>query len=481
MKRRIAFLITFFITAIGLKSQNSFEFILEDTLSSACYYTFTDDQNYFVSIGESCNPDIYECGGMILKYKNPDNIEIKKIHKPDTLIALKFGFQMSNGNYSVYGLIDNDNDLDYGNLYVMQLNQDLEIISENIYAIPSIYDRLSLMNFIIDNDSIVIIDGAVDDPPPGNINDVYVAKLDMQGNLLDTLFSSQFDADYKNELLKKPDNTGYYLVGDFGWVRQIELDNNINIVGYQLMSPDYGYYGAVGARFLSNGNIIIGSLVNNSVPNAFYDLQMRITDENLVPILDTVIFDEGFNWLPLLHGLDYSDENNIWVVTYPQLGKSTSDWEFGRIYIFDSELNVKGAKYFGGTSSLYLYSVKALDDGGCIITGIAADEQKKGFKDVYIKKVVAEDILTNAEDTPESNDMDVLLYPIPFNDKLFIETYRKNLTFTLYSTNGKCIIDKNRLINPKTTIETSDLEKGFYIYSIYDNEKIIQTDKIIKQ
>ncbi|OQX78621.1 MAG: hypothetical protein B6D61_05095 [Bacteroidetes bacterium 4484_249] len=481
MKTKVIILTIFVIMSIGLQSQNSFEFILQDTLSSKCFSTFIDDQNYFVSLGSTGNPDIYEYDGMILKFKTPEDVSINIFEKPDTILFLRFGFLMTNGNYFVTGTIDDNSDVDLKNLYIMELSPELEIINEKIYGIPDIYNKLYLYNLYVDSDSNIVINGKVEDPPPGNINDLYVAKLNLQGELLDTLINTQFNADFFSELLGKPDNSGYYLIGGFGFARLIELDNSLNILSYQPLDPNNSYNGAIGARWLPDGNIIIGSLANQDVPNAFYDLRVRVTGEDLEPIRDTVIFDDGFNWLPAINGLDYTDVNNIWVVTYPQLGKSTSDWEYGRIYIFDQYLNVKGAKYFGGTLSLYLYSIKALDDGGCIITGIAADEQNKGYTDVYIKKVMPEDILTNAEETPEQNDIDVLVYPVPFGNELNIETYRRGLNISLHSMEGHCIISQSPLNIPNTQINTSNLEKGFYNYSIYDNGKIIQSGKIIKQ
>lgn len=144
-------------------------------------------------------------------------------------------------------------------------------------------------------------------------------------------------------------------------------------------------------------------------------------------------------------------------------------------------MNLKGAKYFGGTMSLYLNSIKATNDGGCVITGEAADGQDKGLSDIYIKKVMPEDILTNAEETPALYDSDVLIYPVPFSDRFYIETYRENLSFRLISNTGNVILDNKPLQIPTTLINSADLKNGIYFYSIQDGNKIIQTGKIIKK
>ncbi|NOX45840.1 MAG: hypothetical protein GXO89_02555 [Chlorobi bacterium] len=401
------------ILPFWVSAQDGFEFIIEDTLSIKCFSTFIDDTGNYISLGLSGNPSNYTYDAMILQFKSPDDLKIEKYQKTDTSYSFWFGFVLESGNYFVVGTIDDNDDIYRKNLYVAEINPDLEIVKENIYGIPPTYNSLSLADLYVDSDSIVVISGMVDDPAPGWVRDLYVAKLNVNGELLDTTISSYYDNDSFGEILRKQDGSGYYLIGGCSFAELIELDNNINITGSQPIDPNNIYQGAIGARWLASGNIIIASLANQEVPGAFYDLRVRVSNTELDALKDTVIIDNGKNFLPMLSGLDFTDENNIWVATYPQMGKSNADWEYGRIYLFDNNLNVKGAKYFGGTLSLYLYSLKALEDGGCIITGIAADDKVKGYTDVFIKKVMPDDILTHAEETPEPADRDVLLYPVP--------------------------------------------------------------------
>ncbi|MEZ5199225.1 MAG: T9SS type A sorting domain-containing protein [Bacteroidales bacterium] len=91
------------------------------------------------------------------------------------------------------------------------------------------------------------------------------------------------------------------------------------------------------------------------------------------------------------------------------------------------------------------------------------------------------DIITNAEETPDPDDHDVLVYPVPFTNEINIETYRKALTFSLFSTAGECFVLNKNLSVPNTELETSHLNRGAYIYKISDNGKTIHTGKIIKK
>jgi hypothetical protein len=480
MKSRIVVTLLLNLFIITVYSQDSFEFVIKDPLNTYGVSTFPDSQDFFITVGASGDSDNSEFYAMILKYTNVNDIQKKVFSKQDTTSVFIFGFLLSNGNYFMAGEIDEIGDYFRKNLYIVEVDQDLNIVYEKIYGIPTEYNSIALYNLLLDADSNIIINADLNDPAPGFIYHHYFAKLNTQGDILVTSINTQLGCHPGSELVQKPDKSGYYVIGDFLYSNMIKLDNDLNVTGWLQTVSSNSYHGSLGARFLSSGDLIIGSLATQEIPSAFYDLRIRVCDTNLIPNRDTVIFDDGYNFLPLHSGLDFTNENNIWVATYPQLGDSYSEWEYGRIYIFDSDLNVKGAKYFGGSTSLYLFSLKALDDGGCIITGITPDDGAKGYDDVFIKKVMPGDIITNAEETSDPDDQDVLVYPIPFTDWIKIETYRKALTFSLFSNTGECFVLNKNLSVPKTEQETSHLNKGTYIYKISENGKTIQSGKIIK-
>jgi hypothetical protein len=91
------------------------------------------------------------------------------------------------------------------------------------------------------------------------------------------------------------------------------------------------------------------------------------------------------------------------------------------------------------------------------------------------------DVLTGAEETTAGDDSDILLYPVPFENQLHIETFRKNLSLSLFNENGICLIEKQVLQIPYTEIITNSLKRGIYLYSVFDDNKVIETGKIIKK
>jgi hypothetical protein len=480
MKSRFFFIPILAICAMLTCAQESFEFIFEDSLSTRCSITFKDSEDHFITIGSMSNPEIYELNGIILRYTGYEDVTKQVYKKEGRRSYFQFGFLLGNGNYFIAGAISDSNDLYLKNLYILQINNELEIVDEKIYPVLESYNSLTLHNLHYDGDSTVIVNGALNTPAPGNQHHLYAARLNTKGELLDTLINTLFKADFYSDILQKSDKSGYYFIGSFSFASMIILDNNMNITGYIPMNPN-SIAGPIGAKWLSDGSMIIASLVNQQVPGAFYDLNVRVCDTMLNVIKDTVIFDTGKNFLPAFDGLDYTDENSIWVVTHSKGVIATKEWEYGRIYIFDPDLNVKGAKYFGGTTSKYLYSIKALEDGGCIITGAIPNQSKKGYSDVYVKKVMPDIILQHAEDIPEFDFLDVLVFPVPFENEILLETYRPDLYFSLFALEGKCIISDMSLQIPHTRVHTTNLSKGFYLYSISYKNRIIQSGKLIKQ
>ncbi|RLD56009.1 MAG: hypothetical protein DRJ05_12010 [Bacteroidetes bacterium] len=181
MKTKIKYVIVLLLFPIILVSQNSFEFVFEDTISAWCYSTFIDSEDFFVTIGKSVNPDNQNRSGLFLKYKDGTDIIVNKLSKPDTFAIIKFGFELGNGNYLFLGLIDDNDDPYYKNLYILETDNGFGTVNEKIYGIPDQYNALGIYNYHVNADGSVIIYGHVDDPAPGFINDIYILQSSTRG------------------------------------------------------------------------------------------------------------------------------------------------------------------------------------------------------------------------------------------------------------------------------------------------------------
>jgi hypothetical protein len=103
-----------------------------------------------------------------------------------------------------------------------------------------------------------------------------------------------------------------------------------------------------------------------------------------------------------------------------------------------------------------------------------------GDYDLCILKFMPEDIITSAQETPIENDMDVSLYPIPFDQYLTIKSAFRNLDITLYDLSGNPLIHESTGDINHYRINTNCLSKGFYFYKIEMNNAVIQNGKLLK-
>lgn len=457
-------------------SQEGFEFTFVDSISASCVSSFKDNQNFIISLGTTKNPitDLYDA--LILKYQEPSNVLVKKINTGGMNFGFLFGSQKENSNYFLIGLTRYPN----AHLYFAEVDQELELVQETYYQFQFDYDYISLQEAFEDDDNTIILSGRLHNEIYQELG-MYISRVNKDGIVLKTTILTDINNPVGTEFIKKIDGSGYFLIGT---VQEdiIVFDNNLDVVEYVNFPNGQNFNNPLALRWLPDGNIMVANMINQGVPGAYYDIRLRIVDEGFNTIKDTTFFDDGKNWPADFSSLDYVDPDNIWVVSHVRGWKSTDDdFENARVFIVDSEMNVKGAKYFAGDLDIYLYSTKVLEDGGCIITGTVPKEGKPNDKNAYIRKIMLNDVLTGAEETAAIDDSDILLFPNPCYNQLHIETYRKNLSLSLFNENGKCIIEKQALIIPNTLFDIHNLSAGIYLYSVFDDNKVIETGKIIKK
>lgn len=78
----------------------------------------------------------------------------------------------------------------------------------------------------------------------------------------------------------------------------------------------------------------------------------------------------------------------------------------------------------------------------------------------------------------------IIVFPIPFKDHINIKLNKNikpgdGLNYKIYNINGH-LVKKNNIYSIKTTLNTSDLSQGLFLLKVFQNEKSINTTKLIK-
>jgi hypothetical protein len=153
------------------------------------------------------------------------------------------------------------------------------------------------------------------------------------------------------------------------------------------------------------------------------------------------------------------------------------------VCIVDSDLNIKGMKSFGKEGFHYdLYTLQATDDLGCVLSGVVNDYQNSTPEDwdLFIRKIMPNDIVSVAEETASEDDSDYFIYPNPGTDLLHINTTRKGVQLQIMDMKGKILLHtklENKFTN---TVDVKDLSTGTYVVKFTDEKSYSESIQWIK-
>lgn len=476
-----------------LSSQQYYEIIIDTDSTDYGFSTFETNTGSYVTLGNTSNGNPgqeYTQAPLIVLHTDSVNYSYFVFHKVDTCYYFNFGLQKDNGNYFIIGSLGDSAHPNYNayimdHIYLCELTPELNLVWEKMYPIPTGYD-LHIADFLIDQDNHIVIYSSLMIIPYSN-EYLFMTKFDMNGNLLSSNFLPEYYPGLYNELILKPDSTGYYIIGEVnknGILKSyFEIDLDLNIVAMGPTLPNlFGY--PFNAKWISNGNLFIVNGEGSETPGAYRDMQVRIVNQSITTTLkDTVFFDPANVYTPVHDGMDFIYEDLIWTCTFNEAIPYYPGTEVYTVYLFDSEMNLKGMKVFGGDSRWWFFHLVATIDGGCIITGMKREPGGiiNGDYDLCILKFMPEDIITSAKETSTENDRDVFIYPVPFGQYLTIKSALTNLDINLYDFAGNPVLhEKTGNVN-QYMINTNWLSKGFYFYKIEKNNAVIQNGKLLKK
>ena len=180
---------TFLIILIGLTAwaQNSFEYISLNDGNGGLFYTFETMDGNYVALGSfKTNAANSYFSAKIIKLDNFGNFLSENLFpKQDSNHRFLYGLQKNNGNYLIIGEASGSSSyIDTPVTCICELNQDLELVWEKEYRIPEIYRTHSQVNFVLDADSNVLVQGQVDASLIGSDDYLFISKINMSGDML---------------------------------------------------------------------------------------------------------------------------------------------------------------------------------------------------------------------------------------------------------------------------------------------------------
>ena len=483
--KRINIVYILVLLCLHLFSQNSFDLTYFRGRTAGFTDTFEDGEMNLLSIGSTIlNSKTGQAFPIITKVDIEGNLILDTVFiKQDTSLTFTYGYQKANGNYMLIGtgaafVEFHKEDISY----FCELSPDFDIVWEKFYKIPEPYRSHRMLNFVHEPDSSILIMGKADSTYDSFDDNLFIARVTNNGDVSQFRFYDGWQTGGVYDCFTPNfDSTGYQLIGLYGensFLREwIELDENLEITNYiPWLDIEHFFNGSTTARWLSNGNII--SITQDATNfNPTPDIYVKIMDSNFDIVNDTIMDYDIRHTPPYMNAMDFTDEDNIWMASCEWHWVPNCCPESFYLYLFDSNGNLKGVKEYGGDFPYLMYNIRATSDGGCVLTGSKYNPVGSDTLNGYMIKVMPEDVISAMQEKP-AGKKEISIYPSPFSDYLYCNSYGKEILFRLFDNTGKEVLSKK--VRGSTSLPTEILMSGLYYYIITDNETLIQNGKLIK-
>jgi hypothetical protein len=432
------------------------------------------------------NNEIMESG--LLNIEDYDANIIDHIVVHDNLV---YGLAISTKNLSQYFMDPS--------LIFTVCDTNLNILLQKEYELP--FDELGDLNLhktIYANQSILfVMQDKID-------YSTYVFKFDLQGNCI---FTGHLYSEKKPTLLEITPDTyskGYYLLYQGRWFQEnaettlMKVDSSFNYVSHSVRKghPEFIITRCAGLQLIDSSTFISSAsgsrLWGNGTPYFFTTLEYGIlTFDNEFSIHDSLYPDthhmksDTISASPQRTGMAYYDANNIYCAHEINFWCSydffPTCYDYFKVYKIDTALNLKWLYMAGGDANYVLFSITATDDGGCFVLGERYDymTQNEEHDIFYIKTDSTGIILHKSDNAPALHNAAV--FPNPGNDYFELQAGPQifGATFELFDLNGR-LVKKETITSQNTTVSTTNLASGTYVWRIIYKNKEVETGKWVK-
>ena len=369
---------------------------------------------------------------------------------------------------------------------------DLNYIDSKFFDIPDSILSLSIWDIIYINHKFVVL-GSIDLEKFESSTLNGIALLEFDKNL-DSLGFAFYQRSFTIPFSCTKSYNNDLIVATWGWFfNPIEPVISTNSFGFFSVDSLYPLFTrSINSTFLHNGVAIKQYPDSNyivSAEHSFFSAKnigvFKISSD--FEILDSIVLTSpeeypGSN-AAFGQALDYIDPNAIYSGSTNRFTVFPSEvYNYIRIAKLDSDLDIIWEKFYGGDANYTCYTVKATEDGGCIVLATRFDfenDPDPNHLGTYILKLGPDGILTGIEES-SLQVKEVLVYPNPGRE-LNIATGFNNYSLTLFDINGKAVYNSHAL-SRDSKHDLSFLPGGLYIYRIVSEKgELLDSGKWVRE
>jgi hypothetical protein len=336
--------------------------------------------------------------------------------------------------------------------------------------------------FVNSQGKIIFATSLTNNLPPQNY--LYLQEFSLAGDSIRSNIDSSVYSPYIFDIMEFPVNGIYkaavmrYATNSSGQI--MTIDSALNIVGIDSI-PNSVYNCNTLKKINDSSYYLTGNKYNNGSIN--YAI-MSLNENNDCKKIFIIGKNDTVDFAGTVQSLDFIDPDKIFVggtsnfSLYGAFGQQNSWYVLSN---FDSALNLRWTKYYGGDAYYQLQSVVATQDGGAILVGTRYDYPTQSNQlDIYLVKVDENGLLNNDQNqTPSVHD--AIVFPNPGSDYMIIESGSQIsfAEFQMINIEGKQVMKKT-LSERKMTFDTQFLSTGSYVWQILFHDRIVETGKWIK-
>ncbi len=490
MKAIIYAILMFGFSYIGL-SQTSFEFCIDTDEDCIVWEAVNDPSGNSIIVGGIGTFTGLHYDAYVLKLFPDGKYIEKRFDKVDTVGFFSTIEVLDNGNYFITGSFSATNDYhEKTDFWVVILDPDLNLITEKSYKIREGYiDILGVSQSIIDYEgNIIVVTTPKED---GGIQYDFSAlgfyKLSPSGDTIVSRYYNYLFDDLPYELKQLPYSNDLLLIAKTMGGSLIFFDTDLNIIKENsFIDSHIGGTDPCSDFWLNDTSFLISGKGDGINGDSYLRIETMDTSGRAIDTLNINRIDT-LDYPAWKKSMAYANDTTIYIGGFTAIVDFwTTDPTTVELYVIDRYLNVLGHIDFGGDAYYELWGIIATDDNGCLLYGIRYTNPDVPERDVYIWKVLREDIelLVSVKETNSLSES-INVYPNPVQNKISIDLGKnrdwEDLQLSITSMEGKTVFQK-RIKEKGNLLEAdlSNLKAGLYILRIADAERNIYSEKIIK-
>ena len=487
MKHLLQLLISsFFLGLFGIvkvPAQSTFNVIIKDTIYDHQIYDALElSSGNFIILDVTGLSPTTTCS-RVSKLKSTGEVIIQKNFSYEGISSTLNSVSRISDNEIVFCGAVNTPELNQ--LWFCVTDTSLNIISEKTFSLSG--NNLFLGKVKTGSNNDLICFGTVEDTTLYRSHHFFMYKLSLNLDSLQfKIFMERWG--YGLDLIERNDQMGYYAVvlgvnpvGGPG--NLLSINNSLNICKMVNIAHDITNLGSITytdkTHLIVTGEIDLTNNHERDIGSVLYDTSFNVLHFAAFGKSDTI------DCPGLLKNIELSTVNSIALV-------GTTNFDFSSmlamqdswysLYNIDTTLGLNWQKFYGGDGYYTLYGVLATKDEGYLLYGTFWDyhHTQNYIRYLSIIKVNKDGLILSSSNDRSSIPYDVVVFPNPGSDLLYVETQLRNSIFILYDLTGNEVLNQ-KLFPGCNHFTVQNVKPGFYLYKVLLNSHVRECGKWIKK